>query len=80
MTISYESKEIFIKGVPQTGKISKLESIFSKFPSQLEIGGEHLFWGTARGVLFKSHILTSMMPNTQNHRNVMQSCLLSNIK
>ena len=40
------------KGVPQTAQISKLEWIFSKFPSQLEIGGEQLFWGTAREVLF----------------------------
>ena len=42
------------KGVPQTTQISKLEWNFSKFPSQLEIGGEHLFWGTAREVLFNT--------------------------
>ena len=42
------------KGVPKTSKISKLERNFWKFPSQLEFGGEHLFWGTAREVLFKS--------------------------
>ena len=47
-----ENKQIIKKGVPQTAQISKLEWIFSKFPSQLEIGGEHLFWETARGVLF----------------------------
>ena len=44
--------EIIKNGVPQTVPITKLEYIFPKFPSQLEIGGEHLFWETARGVLF----------------------------
>ena len=39
------------KGVLQTAKISKLEQNFSNSPSQLEFGGEHLFWGTAREVL-----------------------------
>ena len=34
--------------VPQTAQISKLERIFSKSPRQIEIGGEHLFWGIAR--------------------------------
>ena len=48
----YENWEIIKKGVPQTAKISKLEWIFSKFPSQLEISGEQLFGGTAREVLF----------------------------
>ena len=45
-------RKISKKGVPQSAKISKLEWICSKFPSQLEFGGEHLFGGTARGVLF----------------------------
>ena len=49
----YENSENIEKGVPQTAKISKLEQNFSKSPSQLEFGGEHLFWGTAREVLFK---------------------------
>ena len=48
----YKNEENIEKGVPQTAKISKLERIFSKSPSQLELGGEHLFWGTAREVLF----------------------------
>ena len=48
----YENLENIDKGVPQTAKISKLERIFSKSPSQLEFGGEHLFGGTAREVLF----------------------------
>ena len=48
-----ENQEIITKGVPQTAQISKLEWIFSKFPSQLEIGGEQLFGGTAREVLFR---------------------------
>ena len=48
----YENLENIEKGVPQTAKISKLEQNFSKSPSQLEFGGEHLFWGTAREVLF----------------------------
>ena len=39
------------KGAPQTAQISKLESIFSKDPSHLEFGGEHLFGGTAHEVL-----------------------------
>ena len=47
-----KNSEYIEKGVPQTAKISKLERIFSKSPSQLEFGGEQLFWGTARGVLF----------------------------
>ena len=50
--VYYENEEIIEKSVPQSAKISKLERIFSKFPSQLEFGGEHLFWGTAREVLF----------------------------
>ena len=33
-------------------KISKLERMFWKSPSQLRFAGEHLLWGTARGVLF----------------------------
>ena len=48
----YENSENIEKGVPQTAKISKLEQNFFKSPSQLEFGGEHLFWGTAREVLF----------------------------
>ena len=52
LNIYYENEEIIKKGVPQSAKISKLERIWSKFPSQLEFGGEQLFWGTARGVLF----------------------------
>ena len=48
----HENSENTEKGVPQTAKISKLEPNFSKYPSQLEFGGEHLFWGTAREVLF----------------------------
>ena len=48
----YENSENIEKGVPQTAKISKLEQNFSQSPSQLEFGGEHLFWGTAREVLF----------------------------
>ena len=48
----YENSENIEKGVPQTAKFSKLEQNFSKSPSQLEFGGEHLFWGTAREVLF----------------------------
>ena len=47
----YENQEILKKCVPQTAQMSKLEWIFSKFPSQLETGGEQLFWGTAREVL-----------------------------
>ena len=43
---------IISKGVPQTAKISKLEQISSKSPSQLGFAGEQLLWGTARGVLF----------------------------
>ena len=54
LTKYYENWEIIKKGVPQTAQISKLEWISSKFPSQLEIGGEQLFWGTAREVLFMS--------------------------
>ena len=50
--IYYENEEIIKKGVPQSTKISKLEWICSKSPSQLEFGGEQLFGGTARGVLF----------------------------
>ena len=50
--IYYENDEIIKKGVPQSAKISKLEWISWKFPSQLEFGGEQLFWGTAREVLF----------------------------
>ena len=50
--IYYENEEIIKKGVPQSAKISKLEWISSNFPSQLEFGGEPLFWGTAREVLF----------------------------
>ena len=49
---SYENSENIEKGVPQTANISKLEQNFSKSPIQLEFGGEHLFWGTAREVLF----------------------------
>ena len=49
------------KGVPQSVKISKLEWISSKFPSQLEFGGEHLFWGTAREVLFLDNVENVMM-------------------
>ena len=41
------------KGVPQNAKISKLERISSKAPSQLGFAGEHLFCGTAREVFFK---------------------------
>ena len=52
LTKYYENWEIIKKGIPQTANISKLEWIFSKFPSQLEIGGEQLFGGTAREVLF----------------------------
>ena len=52
LTIYYENWEIIKIGVPQTAQIPKLEGIFSKFPSQLRFGGEQLFWGTARGVLF----------------------------
>ena len=52
LNIFYEKQEIIKKSVPQSAKISKLEWICSKFPSQLEFGGEHLFWGTACGVLF----------------------------
>ena len=52
LTKYYEKWYIIQKGVSQTAKISKLEWIFSKFPSQLEIGGEQLFGGTAREVLF----------------------------
>ena len=48
-----ENEEMIKKGVPQSAKISKLEGISSKFPSQLEFDGEHRFWGTAREVLFK---------------------------
>ena len=51
--IYYENEEIIKKGVPQSAKISKLEWISWKFPSQLEFGGEQLFWGTAREVLFR---------------------------
>ena len=54
LNIYYENEEIIKKGVPQSAKISKLEWISSKFPSQLEFGGEHLFRGTAREVLFYS--------------------------
>ena len=43
---------IILKGVPETAQISKLECIFSTFPSQLEFAGEHLLFGTAREVLF----------------------------
>ena len=49
-----QNKEIIKNGVPQTAKISKLERIFSKSPSQLGFAGEHLLWGAARGVLFFS--------------------------
>ena len=42
------------KGVPRTAQISKLESIFSKFPSQQESGGNTLFWGTAREMFLGS--------------------------
>ena len=37
---------------PKTAPIFKLEEMFPKFQSQLEIDGEHLFWGIAREVLF----------------------------
>ena len=37
---------------PQTTQVSKLESIFSKLPSKLQFGFEHLLGGTARAVLF----------------------------
>ena len=52
LTIYCENFKIITRGVPQTAQMSKLEGIFSKFPSQLEIGGEHLIWGTAREVPF----------------------------
>ena len=43
----------FQKGVPLTSKISMLEIIFSKIPSQLELDSKRLFWVTAREVLFE---------------------------
>ena len=52
LTIYCENLEIIKQGVLQTAQISKLEGNFSKFPNQLEIGGEHLFGGIAREVLF----------------------------
>ena len=42
-----------LKSVAQATKISKIEIFFSKLPSQLELGGEHLSLGTAREVHFK---------------------------
>ena len=53
LTIYYENKENK-KGVPQTAQIHKLESIFTKFPSQFECGWEHILRGTARGVLIRN--------------------------
>ena len=38
-----KNEEIIEKGVPQSSKISKLERISWKFPSQLELGGAQLF-------------------------------------
>ena len=52
LKIYYENEEIIKKGVPQSAKISKLEWISWKCPSQLEFDGEQLFGGTARKVLF----------------------------
>ena len=45
---NYQKKKNFTKAA----QISKLELTISTFPSQLKKGGEQLFWGTARGVLF----------------------------
>ena len=47
-----QNKELSKKDVPQNAKISKLERISSKSPSQLGFAGEHLLRGTVRGVLF----------------------------
>ena len=49
LTTFYKKKRNFEKGVPQTVKIFKLEFFFL---SQLELGGEHVLWRTAREVLF----------------------------
>ena len=43
--INTKIKKLSKKRFPQTAQISKQDNIFSKFPSQHEIGGEH--WGTA---------------------------------
>ena len=45
-----KNKKLSKTGVPQTTQISKLEIIFSKFPSKLEFDGKHMFlrndlWG-----------------------------------
>ena len=62
LTKHYEKWEIIQKGVPHTAKISRLKWMFSKFPSQLEIGGEQLFGGTAREVLFVRQKKNSKRP------------------
>ena len=58
------------KGVPQNVKISKLESIFSKFPSELELGGEHFLGGF---VGYSSYLVNSLV-------NVMsRTCMAENL-
>ena len=46
--IKKSSKKVSLKLL----KISKLERFSLKSPSQLGFAGEHLLWGTARGILF----------------------------
>ena len=52
MLTKYCETQDIIKRCSSNCSNPKLELIFSKSPSQLEIGGEHLFGGTAREVLF----------------------------
>ena len=56
MTISTycENIEIIERNILQTALISKLDNIFSEFPSKLKIGGEPLFGGITRAVLFNT--------------------------
>ena len=49
----HDNEEIIKKCVPQYAEISQLELFSSTFPSQLDLGREQLYWGTAaREVLF----------------------------
>ena len=78
INICYENKEMIQKDVPQSAKISKLEWISSKFPSQLKFGGERISWGTARKVLFVKRYVGDYFKNRKG-RAPKKSRDLSNI-